>query len=206
MSEDGKLRFYGRETKKSIQHITDDYLRKIRQTLGIDKMVFYSARKTFAQISNELMIKDSIIEYCLGDAPSNPRRALNFYIKINRRIADKAIRKVFDAVASDKTLEQLMNEADISGMPIYVVVIPKKKQPASNEPIRLPKQFRILLMYWRKEERNELSKSRRSFGANAEWCCRHLRPLSVRLMPERRQDGASYLSGQQYASSLTDNV
>lgn len=66
MCEDGKLRFYGRETKKSIQHITDDYLRKIRETLGIDKMVFYSARKTFAQLSNELMIKDSIIEYCLG--------------------------------------------------------------------------------------------------------------------------------------------
>ena len=32
---------------------------------------------------------------------------------LNKRIADKAIRKVFDAVASDKTLEQLMNEADI---------------------------------------------------------------------------------------------
>lgn len=111
--EDGRLRFYGRETKKSIQHITDDYLRKIRSELGIDKMVYYSARKTFAQLANELMIKDTIIEYCLGDAPSNPRRALNFYIKINKRIADKAIRKVFDAVASDKTLEQLMNEADI---------------------------------------------------------------------------------------------
>lgn len=111
--EDGRLRFYGRETKKSIQHITDDYIRRIRKELGIDKMVYYSARKTFAQLSNELMIKDTVIEYCIGDAPSNPRRALNFYIKINKRIADKAIRKVFDAVASDKPLEQLMEEADI---------------------------------------------------------------------------------------------
>lgn len=111
--EDGRLRFYGRETKKSIQHITDDYIRTIRKDLGIDKMVYYSARKTFAQLANELMIKDTVIEYCIGDAPSNPRRALNFYIKINKRIADKAIRKVFDAVASDKTLEQLMAEADI---------------------------------------------------------------------------------------------
>lgn len=111
--EDGRLRFYGRETKKSIQHITDDYIRRIRKDLGIDKMVYYSARKTFAQLANELMIKDTVIEYCIGDAPSNPRRALNFYIKINKRIADKAIRKVFDAVASDKTLEQLMAEADI---------------------------------------------------------------------------------------------
>lgn len=111
--EDGKLRFYGRETRNSIQHITDDYIRKIRKELGIEKMVYYSARKTFAQLSNELMIKDTVIEYCIGDAPSNPRRALNFYIKINKRIADKAIRKVFDAVASNKPLEQLMAEADI---------------------------------------------------------------------------------------------
>ncbi len=111
--EDGRLRFYGRETRNSIQHITDDYIRKIRQELGIEKMVYYSARKTFAQLANELMIKDTVIEYCIGDAPSNPRRALNFYIKINKRIADKAIRKVFDAVASDKTLEQLMAEAEI---------------------------------------------------------------------------------------------
>lgn len=111
--EDGRLRFYGRETKKSIQHITDDYIRRIRKELGIEKMVYYSARKTFAQLANELMIKDTVIEYCIGDAPSNPRRALNFYIKINKRIADKAIRKVFDAVASDKPLEQLMEEADI---------------------------------------------------------------------------------------------
>lgn len=111
--EDGRLRFYGRETKKSVQHITDDYIRKIRKELGIEKMVYYSARKTFAQLSNELMIKDTVIEYCIGDAPSNPRRALNFYIKINKRIADKAIRKVFDAVASDKPLEKLMEEADI---------------------------------------------------------------------------------------------
>lgn len=111
--EDGKLRFYGRETKKSIQHITDDHLREIRQTLGLEKMIFYSARKTFAQLANELMIKDTIIEYCLGDAQSNPRKALNFYIKVNKRIADRAIRKVFDVVASEKPIEQLLSELDI---------------------------------------------------------------------------------------------
>lgn len=110
---DGHLAFYGRETKKSIQHITDDYLREIKAELNLERMVFYSARKSFAQLANELMIKDSVIEYCIGDAPSNPRRALNFYIKINKRIADKAIRKVFDAFASGKPIEELVSEADI---------------------------------------------------------------------------------------------
>ena len=30
--------------------------------------------------------------------------------EINKRIADKAIRKVFDAVASDKSMDELMEE------------------------------------------------------------------------------------------------
>ncbi len=112
MTPDGHLAFYGRVTKKSIQHITDDYIREIRQDLNIDKMVFYSARKSFAQLANEMLIKDTVIEYCIGDAPSNPRKALNFYIRITKRIADKAIRKVFDAVASDKPMEKIIEEAD----------------------------------------------------------------------------------------------
>lgn len=113
MTPDGHLMFFGRVTKKSIQHITDDYLREIRSELNFDRLVFYSARKTFAQLANELMIKDTIIEYCIGDAPSNPRKALKFYITITKRIADKAIRKIFDAVASNKPIEKLIAEADI---------------------------------------------------------------------------------------------
>lgn len=112
ITKDGKLIFFGRETKKSIQHITDDYLRRIREKLKTTekRMIFYSARKSFAQISNELMIKDSIIEYCLGDAPSSPRRALSFYIAVNRRMADNSIKKVFSALASDKTIKELCDE------------------------------------------------------------------------------------------------
>lgn len=113
ITPDGHLQFYGRVTKKSIQHITDDYIKQLRTELNCDKLVFYSARKTFAQIANEMMIKDTIIEYCIGDAPSNPRRALNFYIRINKRMADKAIRMVFDAVSSDKPMDELIEESFI---------------------------------------------------------------------------------------------
>lgn len=109
----GHLAFFGRVTKKSIQHITDDYIREIRNDLNLDKLVLYSARKTFAQLANELMIKDSIIEYCIGDAPSNPRKALNFYVKPNRRMADKAIRRVFDVVSSDKPIEDIIAEINL---------------------------------------------------------------------------------------------
>lgn len=58
------------------------------------------------------MIKDSVIEYCIGDAPLPSNRALYFYVRGNKRMADKAIRRVFDAVASDKSMEQLISELE----------------------------------------------------------------------------------------------
>jgi site-specific recombinase XerD len=110
LNNKNKLQFNGFTTERSIQHINADHLPKLRPLLGFDKLIFYSARKTFAQLANELMIKDSIIEYCIGDSPLPSNRALSFYVKVNKRMADKAIRKVFDAVASNKTLEQLIQE------------------------------------------------------------------------------------------------
>lgn len=112
INEDGQLQFYGRTSKKSIQHITDDNLHRLKERLGVDRLIYYSARKTFAQLANEMMIKDSVIEYCLGDAITSPRRALSFYIKVNKRMADNAVRKILDAVASDKTLEQIVSEIE----------------------------------------------------------------------------------------------
>lgn len=112
LNTDGKLQFNGFVTERSIQHINADHLIKLRDKIGFQKLIFYSARKTFAQIANELMIKDSVIEYCIGDSPLHSNRALSFYVKVSRRMADKAIRKVFDAVASDKSMEQLISELE----------------------------------------------------------------------------------------------
>lgn len=112
LTPEGKLQFNGFVTERSIQHINADHLKKLRDKIGFPKLIFYSARKTFSQIANELMIKDSVIEYCIGDAPLPSNRALSFYVKVSKRMADKAIRKVFDAVASNKSLEQLISELE----------------------------------------------------------------------------------------------
>lgn len=112
LTPEGKLQFNGFTTERSIQHINADHLKKLRPKLGYEKLIFYSARKTFTQLANELMIKDSVIEYCIGDAPLPSNRALYFYVRGNKRMADKAIRRVFDAVASDKSMEQLISELE----------------------------------------------------------------------------------------------
>lgn len=112
LNSEGKLQFNGFTTERSIQHINADHLKKLRSKIGFEKLIFYSARKTFSQIANELMVKDSVIEYCIGDSPLPSNRALSFYVRVNKRMADKAIRKVFDAVATDKSMEQLISELE----------------------------------------------------------------------------------------------
>lgn len=96
----------------SLTRMVNRKIQEIAKDLGIEsRVMFYSARKTFAQLANELMIKDGVIEYCIGDSVSSSRRTIGSYIRINRRMADAAIRKVFDAVASDKPMEELIDEA-----------------------------------------------------------------------------------------------
>lgn len=106
-NKEGKLQFLNRKTFTSIKSLTDINMSKIKAQLNIEqRLIFYSARKTFSQIGNELMIKDSIIEYCLGDSVSSPRRTLSFYIQVTPKMANSAIRKIFDFVASNKSIEE----------------------------------------------------------------------------------------------------
>lgn len=86
------------------------YMRILGDMVGTKhRLIYYSARKTFAQLANELLIKDSIIEYCIGDTVANSK-VIGHYIHVTQKMADRAIRKVFDAVASTKTLDELIEE------------------------------------------------------------------------------------------------
>ena len=110
--KDGKFLFNGKaKSFTGYNSMLNRYMSDVKEQCGIKRrFIYYSARKAFTQISNELMIKDSIIEYCIGDAVTNDRKVIGSYIKVNRRMADAAIRKVFDAVASTKTMDELVEE------------------------------------------------------------------------------------------------
>lgn len=101
-------------TYYSLTRTLNRHLKHVAEACNIDRrLIFYSARKTFAQLANEVMVKDSIIEYCIGDSISMTSRTIGNYIHINKRMADAAIRKVFDAVASEKTMDELLDEFGI---------------------------------------------------------------------------------------------
>ena len=116
LTKNGKLHIGHERSCGAIQRILYSCLPRVAKLCGIDTdFIFYSARKTFAQLANQLFIKDSVIEYCIGDTVTQSKKVIGYYIQVTQKMADLAIRKVFDAVASDKTLEQLQIDALSSG-------------------------------------------------------------------------------------------
>lgn len=72
---------------------------KIRNQLDLgDDFVFYSARKSFAQIAFNLGISTGVIDYILGHKPRGSSNCLYSYISVTPQMATDAIRKVLDFI------------------------------------------------------------------------------------------------------------
>lgn len=105
----GRIEFRGKTSKESINHQIQHKLKEVKDACKIEnRLLFYSARKTFAQLCLELGVPDAVLAYCIGDTPRT--QTLNFYRSSNRQLADKYIRKVFDFVASNKTIDEAIAE------------------------------------------------------------------------------------------------
>ena len=73
-------------------------LNSLSLKLGIkEKLVYYSARKSFAQYASEIGIPDSVINYCLGHSDKS-RGVIRYYTKIRQKQAEFAINRVIDYV------------------------------------------------------------------------------------------------------------
>lgn len=105
---DGKLKFARQSSLTKFHNMMELHLKKVFDAAGVDRMIFYSARKTFTQLANLLGIRERVIEYCIGDKQSGD--VISYYIQTNKRMADEAIRKVLDFVASNLTEDDLFNQ------------------------------------------------------------------------------------------------
>lgn len=103
ITNDGKLIFGKKRSLHVLHNYTQMYLKKIVDNIGYDRrVVFYSARKTFAQLCYVNHVQEMVIRYCIGDAPTTREKdMLVFYTRTEKRMADEAIRRVFDFVAGD---------------------------------------------------------------------------------------------------------
>lgn len=92
-------------------------LASLAKKLGItEKVVYYSARKSFAQYTSEIGIPDGIIDYCLGHSDKS-KGVIRYYTKVRQKQADMAISRVIDYVNNpEKYKEYIELRSDIMMM------------------------------------------------------------------------------------------
>lgn len=94
----GKLDFGYKFTYKNLQRYVSRSLVALIKSIGIkEKVMFYSARKSFAQYASEIGIPDGIIDYCLGHSDKS-KGVIRYYTKVRQKQADMAISRVIDYV------------------------------------------------------------------------------------------------------------
>lgn len=82
----GKLDFGYKFTYSNFYRYLTRCLDTLADSLNINqKLVYYSARKTFAQFASELGIPDGVIDYCLGHSDKS-RGIIRYYTKVKQRI------------------------------------------------------------------------------------------------------------------------
>lgn len=96
--KDGLLQF-GKSTRKSLMHGTFTYAMPIIAELtGIKKVIFYSARKSFAQHAFQSGVSESVVDYILGHRVDKVTTALYSYISVTPQQATDAVRLVLDGL------------------------------------------------------------------------------------------------------------
>lgn len=113
----GKLDFEYKFTYKNFQRYISRSLAALVKSIGIsEKVMFYSARKSFAQYASEIGIPDGIIDYCLGHSDKS-KGVIRYYTKVRQKQANMAISRVIDYVDNpEKYKEYIELRSDIMMM------------------------------------------------------------------------------------------
>lgn len=113
----GRLDFGYKFTYSNFYRYLTRNLNSMAAELNIkEKVVYYSARKSFAQFASELGIPDGVIDYCLGHSDKS-RGVIRYYTKVREKQAEVAINRVIDYVEHpDKYKDFLEMRADIMMM------------------------------------------------------------------------------------------
>lgn len=98
MKPNGKLDFGYNFTYHNFSQYVSYAITDLAEELGIkERVVFYSARKCFAQFASDICMPDSVINYCLGHSDRS-KGVIRYYTKIRSRQASICIKRVCDYV------------------------------------------------------------------------------------------------------------
>lgn len=98
MKPNGKLDFGYNFTYHNFSQYVSYAITDLAEEIGIkERVVFYSARKCFAQFASDICMPDSVINYCLGHSDRS-KGVIRYYTKIRSRQASICIKRVCDYV------------------------------------------------------------------------------------------------------------
>lgn len=102
----GRLDFGYKFSYSNFSRYITRSLASFAKSLGIEeKVIYYSARKSFAQYASEIGIPDGVIDYCLGHS-NKSKGVIRFYTKVKQRQADMAISRVIDYVNNPEAYKE----------------------------------------------------------------------------------------------------
>lgn len=82
--------------ERRFHHMLDYNMKRIAEDLGLNRLVFYSARKSFAQHALDLGIEQCTIDFILGHKLNKRGTSLYNYIRVTPELATVAVQKVCD--------------------------------------------------------------------------------------------------------------
>lgn len=94
--EDGRIKLTAFQRKDSCRQFFTDNMSKLAELAGIPQLIYYSARKSFAQHAFQLGVHPSIVDYILGHKIDKGGDTLFNYIYVTPEMATEAVRKVLD--------------------------------------------------------------------------------------------------------------
>lgn len=98
IGRNGKLNFGYKFSYGNFRNYVTKELQRLADRLELNKhVVYYSARKSLVQHGFELGIPLEVLEYCIGQSVKKNRPIFN-YVKIMRKHADEAIRRILDSL------------------------------------------------------------------------------------------------------------
>ena len=116
MKPNGKLDFGYKFTYHNFSQYVSYAITDLAEELGIkERVVFYSARKCFAQFASDICMPDSVINYCLGHSDRS-KGVIRYYTKIRSRQASICIKRVCDYVIRPELYKDFVDLRSMSLM------------------------------------------------------------------------------------------
>lgn len=98
-SSNGRIALNNFQQVYKMQHFFSYNMPLLAKALGLERLIYYSARKSFSQHAFMLGISTSVIDYILGHRVDKTSTSLYNYISVTPELASSALRKVLDQLA-----------------------------------------------------------------------------------------------------------